>query len=75
MPPEIIQADKRLIAVRPLAYNTTQAARALGVGPRTLHRMRDKWRVPYKQLGKRVVYPVKALEQWINQGFIETEAA
>src|SRR5690606_34996149 len=54
--------------VRLLAYNARQAAKATGVGVRLLEKHRDEWKVPYKRLGGRVVYPVNALEKWLNSG-------
>lgn len=53
-------------SVEPLAYSVEQAAEAIGVSQRHLEDNRDKWKVPYKRLGGRIVYPVEALRRWIN---------
>ena len=61
---QIVQ-NKRAM-VRPLAYNARQAAKAIGVGTRSLEKNRSSWGVPFKKLGGRIVYPVKSLERWLN---------
>jgi hypothetical protein len=52
---------------RRLVYpDAEQAAAAIGVSARLLEQHRDEWGVPYKRLGGRIVYPIKALEKWVN---------
>jgi hypothetical protein len=43
-----------------------EAASAIGVSARHLEDNRDQWGVPYKRLGGRIVYPIKAMEKWVN---------
>ncbi len=51
-----------------LAMRPKEAAKALGISPRKLWEITaDKTSgIPHTKLGRCVVYPVKALDRWVN---------
>ena len=50
------------------AFSAAEAAQVLGIGERTLRDLlRDDLSFPRAYLGRRVVVPATALEEWINQ--------
>lgn len=50
-----------------LLYSTVEAARALSICPRTLFSMtQPRGPIPAVRLGSRVLYPVAALQSWID---------
>lgn len=62
----VLQSEKRPLPP-PLMYSTREAAHVLGISERTLStRTRDS-AIPCVRLEGRVLYPVKALEEWISQ--------
>jgi hypothetical protein len=48
----------------PLAVDSATAAKMIGISQRTLADLPD---VPRMRVGRRVVFPVHALKEWINQ--------
>lgn len=52
---------------QPLALGRREAAKAIGIGERLLWTWTNMGRVPHKRIGTRIVYPVAALEQWLNE--------
>ena len=49
-------------------FNTTEAARLLGLSPRTLEKYRCHGNGPtFRKLGGRVVYAIEDLEAWADQ--------
>ena len=48
-----------------LAYSLTEAAELLGVGKSTLHRAIRAGLVPHVRIGRRIVIPAKALDEWL----------
>ncbi|MDP9366147.1 MAG: helix-turn-helix domain-containing protein [Chloroflexota bacterium] len=51
-----------------LALSQTEAARALGVDPRTLNEALLRGVIPSRQLDRRRVVGVAALEKWLIEG-------
>ena len=49
----------------PLALAPREAARALGVSPRTLWAHTKAGTVPHVRLGRRILYPVRELREWL----------
>ncbi len=49
-----------------LALSERDAARALGISPRTLWELRTRGEVPYRRIGRRVLYSVDALRAWLT---------
>jgi excisionase family DNA binding protein len=49
-----------------LLLDAREAARALSICPRTLHTLTASGRIPAVRLGRRVLYPLAALEQFIR---------
>lgn len=66
MKPFILPSEKRPLPP-PLMYSTREAAHALGISERTLASRTKDRAIPCVRLEGRVLYPVKALEEWINK--------
>ena len=50
------------------AFSVAEAAQVIGIGERTLRDLlRDDMSFPRAYLGRRVVIPARALEEWINE--------
>ena len=49
-----------------LAVNADEAARMLGVSPRTLWTWKKIGKVPFKKIGRRVLYPIEGLRNLVN---------
>ena len=60
--PEPLAADPPVFALR-----RAEAARALGISPRTLWSLTASGEVPHVRIGKSVVYPVVALQEWLAE--------
>ncbi|MCS5642526.1 MAG: helix-turn-helix domain-containing protein [Dehalococcoidia bacterium] len=50
-----------------LLLNIQEAAEALGISQRKLWGMTDSRQIPHVRLGRCLRYPVRELEQWINE--------
>ena len=50
-----------------LLLNIQEAAEALGISERKLWGMTDSREIPHVRLGRCLRYPVRELEQWINE--------
>ena len=55
-----------------LAYSLREAAELLGVSKSTLHRAIRAGVVPHVRIGRRIVIPAKALEDWLSARATET---
>jgi excisionase family DNA binding protein len=53
--------------VQRLALPSKEAAAALGIGTRLLWEKTQTGEIPSVKIGARVVYPVSALEKWLNE--------
>ena len=60
--PRLAQLSDGRLALRP-----REAAKALGIGTRLLWSLTSQGRIPHVRLGKRVVYPVGVLEEYVRQ--------
>lgn len=49
-----------------LAMGVSEAAAALGISRRLLQLLVHEGRVPHVRLGRRVVFPVTALQAWLD---------
>jgi excisionase family DNA binding protein len=49
------------------ALNITQAAQYIGVSERTLWRLRDSGEIPHSQINRRIVFRIKALDQFLKE--------
>ena len=50
-----------------LAMRPREAAKALGISERLLWEWTDRGVVPHVRLGKRIVYPVDSLRDWLQR--------
>lgn len=50
-----------------LSLRPREAARALGVGERLLWSWTNAGRIPHVRLGRAILYPVPALERWLEE--------
>lgn len=57
----------------PRFLRTQEAARFLGLSPRTMEKHRTYGTGPtYRKLGGRVVYTITDLQQWADQGIVQS---
>lgn len=49
-----------------LTLSAKEAAKAIGISPRLLWTLTDKGDVPHVRIGRRIVYPVAAIKEWMN---------
>ena len=49
----------------PLLINATQAAKTLGISPRSLWTLTQAGTIPFIQLGRRVMYSPSSLQDWV----------
>lgn len=57
-----------------LAYNVEEVAEVLGISKSHVYQLAKEKQIPVLQLGKRIVFPISALEEWIQEnmkGFME----
>jgi len=52
-------------ALPTLALRPKDAAKALGIGERLLWSLTNRGLVPHVKLGRRVLYPIRELEDWL----------
>ena len=57
--------SKKVETVEPLALAPRDAARAIGVSERTLWTYTRTHGVPHVRLGRRILYPVRELTEWL----------
>lgn len=50
-----------------LALRPKEAAKALGIGERLLWSMTNAGEIPHVRLGRAIVYPVAALQEWLEK--------
>jgi len=50
-----------------LSMRAREAAKALGISERLLWEWTDRGIVPHVRLGKRIVYPVDSLRDWLTR--------
>jgi excisionase family DNA binding protein len=50
-----------------LLLTEVEAAKALGISPRTLWTLRDEGKIPFVRIGKCVRYSIEALKKWIAE--------
>ncbi len=51
--------------VQPLALRAEEAAKALGIGKTTLWSMTNRGEIPVVRIGRRVLYPIAALQEYL----------
>lgn len=51
----------------PLAVSRQDAAALLGISERLLWTMTNAGKIPHVRIGSRVLYPVEALRQWLDE--------
>jgi excisionase family DNA binding protein len=54
-----------ITAGEPLALGAVEAARMLGIGTRTLWTLTKSGEIPHARVGRRVLYPLHDLRQWL----------
>ena len=53
--------------VEKLALNVEEVSELLGISPRLVSTLTKEKKLPHKRLGKRVVYPLDAIKQYLNE--------
>jgi excisionase family DNA binding protein len=51
-----------------ISLKERDAAKALGVTPRTLYSWRVAGKIPHRKVGNTVLYPVAWLRRWLGEG-------
>lgn len=49
-----------------IAYRVEEAAQILGIHPSTVYELVRAGTLPHKRLGRRIIIPARALEEWLN---------
>lgn len=62
---DAVQPDT--VIPQPLALNAKQAAKMLGLGKTLLWSLTNRREVPHIRIGRRVLYPVAALSEWLER--------
>ncbi len=67
--PLVIPANPSVDGQEParLALRPREAAKALGIGERLLWSYTNRGLIPHTKMGKAVLYPVQALQEWLSQ--------
>lgn len=60
-PADVADNGSIILALRP-----KEAARALGIGERLLWQQTNAGEIPHCRIGRTVLYPVAALQEWLN---------
>ena len=63
-----MENQKNVVPAAPLALGPREAARSLGISPRTLWAHTKSGAVPHVRLGRRILYPVRELRDWLGKG-------
>ena len=63
----IVRDDTAEFAPSPLALSPKNAAKALGIGVRTLWSKTNAGEVPHVRIGRRIVYPIELLQEWLRE--------
>lgn len=50
----------------PLALRAPDAARALGLSPRSLWTLTNQGLIPHVRIGRTLIYPVAKLQEWLT---------
>ena len=58
-----------------LAVDLAEAGEMLGVGRSTVHKMVRAGKLPHVRIGRRIIIPVKALKDWLEQQASESWAS
>lgn len=64
-----------MAAIPRLALRPAEAARALGIGERSLWALAAKGEIPFARLGSLRVFPVAVLEKWLAERAAEAAGA
>lgn len=53
-----------------LAVNAHELSRLTGLSTDTIYTLKSQGRVPYIKIGRRVLFPVNAIEKWLDENTI-----
>lgn len=71
----LVKGEQQATASDVLALNTREAAQALGISARTLWTHTKSGEIPHLCLGRRILYPVDALRDWMRRTVTKGDAA
>lgn len=54
-----------------LAYNVAEVAEVLGISKSHVYQLAKEKKIPCLELGKRKVFPIETLEEWIQENMKE----
>lgn len=69
---DAVITELRRRGTEPFALGEDDAARLLGISPRSLFSLRQAGQIPHTTLGARVVYPLAALREWLSSRTVQT---
>jgi excisionase family DNA binding protein len=52
----------------PIAYSEDELVALCGISKRKLYDLRKKGRIPFKKVGRRVVYSAEKIRAWLSSG-------
>ncbi len=52
----------------PIAYSEDELEALCGISKRKLYDLRKKGRIPFKKVGRRVVYSAEKIRAWLSSG-------
>jgi len=64
------EASQKPVSPPPIVLRSAEAARALGISPRTLWSLTKAGLIPHIRMGRCLSYPTAAIYQWIEENTI-----
>lgn len=55
-----------------LALNVKQLSELIGLSTDTIYTLKSMGRLPYIKVGRRVLFPVKAIEKWLEKNTVNS---
>lgn len=50
-----------------LAVNADELGKLIGLSTDTIYTLKSQGRIPYIKIGRRVLFPVKAIRKWLDE--------
>ena len=61
------EENNRQLCVQRLAYSLDELAEATGLSKRMLWELTNRNEIPHRRVGRRILYPVKLIESWLEE--------
>ena len=56
-----------------LTVNVKQLAEMIGLNESSIYQLTSQRRIPHVKIGRRVLFPVKAVEKWLEEQAVKAE--